>query len=60
MGQYRAPEGTQVSTVGPDGEAIVVDFKKSPVSVTDPALDAVLSALAADPNNVVRNVKEKE
>jgi hypothetical protein len=59
MGQYRAPKGTQVSTVGPDGEAIRVEFKDSPVSVTDPYLDAILQGLAADESNVVRSVKEK-
>lgn len=60
MGLYRAPKGTQVSTVGPDGEEIRVDFKDAAVSVTDEALDKTLAALAADPGNVVRNVKAKE
>ena len=59
MGQYRAPKGTQVSTVGPDGEAMRVEFKDAPVDVTDPYLDLILQGLAADENNVIRSVKEK-
>lgn len=60
MGQYRAPKGTQVSTVGPDGEEIRVDFKDAAVSVTDEYLDRTLAALAADEGNVVRALKGKD
>lgn len=60
MGQYRAPKGTQVSTVGPDGEALVVEFQGTVVSVKDEALDRILQGLAEDPGNVVRAVKGKE
>lgn len=59
MGLYRAPKGTKVGVVGPDGESTVIEFKDSAVSVTDEALDRIMAGLAEDPNNVVRAVRSK-
>jgi hypothetical protein len=58
MGLYDAPEGTEVSTVGPDGVEIRVHFEGKPRDVKDEYLDQIMQTVAADPRNPVSRVKE--